>query len=367
MTNSLKDISTAKCILVVGNPMEENPLAGRRIIEAKKNGATIIVGGCPHALHRKLANLHITCMPGNRSCACQWYHECDCKGRKSNKDFIAKKTKDFEKCKTVIVGSAYSADSVAKTCGITADAVTKAADLYAAAEPSSVIVSAEPATGDLVRACADPANDGNVGKAGAGINLLRGKANAQGAMDMGCLPSGSGLGVPAMIDAAAAGTIKVMYVMGENLASAGAHVAGALDKLDFLVVQDMFMTATAEKAHVVLPSAAFAERDGTQTNSERRVQRVRKAVEPAGSSEADWQIICDLAKAMGHEKDFAFTGAEQIFAEIAQHVPAYAGICMQALRNPKRYSDLQPVASLAHLFSLRINLRQKMERPYLPR
>jgi predicted molibdopterin-dependent oxidoreductase YjgC len=152
---------------------------------------------------------------------------------------------------------------------------------------------------------------------------------------MGCLPAENGLSVPAMIDAAAAGKIKVMYVMGENLASAGAHVVNALGKLDFLVVQDLFMTDTAAMANVILPSAAFAERDGTCTNSERRVQRVRKAVEPAGSSKADWQIICELAKAMGHDKEFAFKDAEAIFAEIAKKVPSYAGITYAMLERPE--------------------------------
>jgi formate dehydrogenase major subunit len=176
---------------------------------------------------------------------------------------------------------------------------------------------------------------GNVGKAGAGVSLLRGKSNAQGAMDMGCVPGDNGAAVPAMIASAASGKIKALYIMGENLASAGAHAVEALGKLDFLVVQDLFLTETAEKAHVVLPSAAFAERDGTFTNSDRRVQRVRKAVEPAGTSKADCQIICELAKAMGHEKEFAFTTAEQIFGEIAKHVPAYAGITYAKLERPE--------------------------------
>ena len=138
-----------------------------------------------------------------------------------------------------------------------------------------------------------------------------------------------------MIDAAAAGKIKAMYVVGENIASAGAHVTDALGKLDFLVVQDLFLTETAAKANVVLPSASFAERDGTVTNAERRVQRIRKAIEPVGTSKADWQITCDIAKAMGHEKDFAFKDAEAIFNEIAKAVPAYAGITYAELEKPE--------------------------------
>jgi formate dehydrogenase major subunit len=138
-----------------------------------------------------------------------------------------------------------------------------------------------------------------------------------------------------MIDAAAAGKIKALYVVGENIASAGAHVTDALGKLDFLVVQDMFMTETAGKANVVLPSASFAERDGTVTNAERRVQRVRKAIEPIGSAKADWQIVAEIAKAMGHEKDLAFKDAEAIFNEIAKAVPAYAGITYAKLEKPE--------------------------------
>jgi formate dehydrogenase major subunit len=252
------------------------------------------------------------------------------------KDFIASKTKDFEKCKAVVSGSSYSAEAVAKTCGISADLVTKAAEIYAAAPAAAVITSAGATSGDLIRAVANlQLITGNIGKAGAGVDLLRGKSNAQGAMDMGCVPGENGAAVPAMIAGAAAGKIKAMYVMGENIASAGAHVPEALGKLDFLIVQDMFMTETAQKAHVVLPSAAFAERDGTFTNSERRVQRVRKAVEPAGSSKADCQIICELAKVMGHEKEFAFATAEHVFSEIAKHVPTYAGITYAMLEKPE--------------------------------
>ena len=177
---------------------------------------------------------------------------------------------------------------------------------------------------------------GNVGKAGSGVNLLRGKSNAQGAADVGAVPGEGGLTVPAMIDAAAAGKIKALYVVGENIASAGAHVTDALwPASDFLVVQDLFMTETAAKANVVLPSASFAERDGTVTNAERRVQRIRKAIEPVGSSKADWQIISEIAKAMGHEKDFAFKDAEAIFGEIAKIVPAYAGITYAKLEKPE--------------------------------
>jgi formate dehydrogenase major subunit len=334
MTNSIADISSAKAILVVGsNPLEENPLAGRRIIMGQKNGAKVIVADARTSATAKIADLHIAINPGTEVAFLNGLAAAIIKAGRENKDFIAKKTSNVEKCKAAV--APCTPDAVAKICGIPADAVTRAAEIFTAAQPASIVTSGG-ASGDLIRACANLALlTGNVGVAGAGVNLLRGKSNAQGAMDVGCIPADNGHSVPAMIEAAAAGKIKVLYVMGENIASAGATVTEALDKVGFLVVQDMFMTATATRAQVVLPSASFAERDGTVTNSERRVQRVRKAVEPLGSSKADWQIICELAKAMGAEKDFAFKNAEEIFNDIAKKVPAYAGITYAKLEKPE--------------------------------
>ena len=335
MTNSFADLTQAKAILVVGsNPLEENPLAGRAIIEAKKNGAKIIVADARKTATARLADLYIPANPGTEVALVNGIMNAVVAAGKENKEFIAKRTSGFDACKAAI--GASSPASVATACGIDESMVKKAADIYTAASPAAVVTSAGAIAGDLARACADlQMVTGNVGVAGSGVALLRGKANAQGAMDVGCVPQANGLTVPAMIEAAAAGKLKAMYVMGENLASAGASVADALGKLDFLVVQDMFMTETAAKAAVVLPSAAFAERDGTQTNSERRVQKVRKAVEPAGKAKADWQIVCELAKVMGHEKDFAFADAEAIFTEITKAVPGYAGITYAALERPE--------------------------------
>lgn len=335
MTNSTADLSDAQAILVVGsNPLEENPLAGRRIIIAKQKGAKIIVADSRKTATAKIADIYIATNPGSEVAFVNGIVNAIVKAGKENKDFIAKKTSNFDKCKAAV--ASCTPDAVAKACGIAEDAVTKAAEIFAAAQPAAVVTSAGAGSGDLVRAVANlQMVTGNIGKAGAGVSLLRGKSNAQGAADVGAVPGENGLTVPAMIDAAIAGKIKVLYVMGENIALAGAHVADALGKLDFLVVQDMFMTETAARANVVLPSASFAERDGTYTNSERRVQRVRKAVAPVGSTKADWEIVAGIAKAMGHEKDFAFKDAEAIFSEIAKAVPAYAGITYAKLEKPE--------------------------------
>jgi formate dehydrogenase (coenzyme F420) alpha subunit len=335
MTNSITDISSAKAILVVGsNPLDENPLAGRRVIMAQKNGAKVIVADARTSATAKIADFHIAINPGTEVAFLNGVAAAIIGAGRENKDFIAKRTRDFEKCKAAV--APCTPDAVAKICGIPADAVTKAAELFTAASPASVVTSGGAGSGDIIRACANLALlTGNIGVAGAGVNLLRGKNNAQGAMDMGCVPADNGHAVPAMIEAAASGKIKALYVIGENLASAGATVSEALDKVGFLVVQDMFMTETAKKAHVFLPSASFAERDGTVTNSERRVQRVRNAVEPAGSSKADWQIVCELARAMGADKGFSYKSAGEIFADIEKNVPNYAGITYAKLEQPE--------------------------------
>jgi predicted molibdopterin-dependent oxidoreductase YjgC len=203
--------------------------------------------------------------------------------------------------------------------------------------------------------------NGNIGKPGSGVNPLRGQNNVQGACDMGSLPNvfsgyqkvtdpvvrdkfeaawntklpaDDGLSITEIIDSILQGRIKALYLIGENpiLSDPDAgHVRDALSKLDFFVAQDIFLTETAELAHVVLPAASFAEKDGTFTNTERRVQRVRKAIEPIGNSKADWLITCQIAQRMG-AKGFNFKQPSQIMDEIAELTPSYGGISYKRLK-----------------------------------
>jgi predicted molibdopterin-dependent oxidoreductase YjgC len=196
---------------------------------------------------------------------------------------------------------------------------------------------------------------GNMGVAGGGVNPLRGQNNVQGACDMGGLPNvfsgyqavtsvdvqkkfqeawgatGSlsvGLTVTEMVDAAGDGRVRGLFVMGENPMVADPdinHARHCLEQAEFLVVQDIFLSETAQLAHVVLPGASYAEKDGTFTGTDRRVQRVRKAIEPIGDSLADWEIICRLAKAMGAQ-NFDFASPEEVMEEVARLTPSYAGI-----------------------------------------
>jgi predicted molibdopterin-dependent oxidoreductase YjgC len=201
---------------------------------------------------------------------------------------------------------------------------------------------------------------GNMGVAGGGVNPLRGQNNVQGACDMGGLPNvysgyqpvtvpenqqkfqeawGStgpltiGLTVTEMINQAGEGKLRALYIMAENPMMSDPdlnHARECFEKAEFIIAQDIFMTETAQLAHVVLPGSSYAEKEGTFTNTERRVQRVRQAIEPIGDSRPDWQIICDLAKQMGAQ-GFDFTSAEEIMQEINRVTPSYGGITYERL------------------------------------
>jgi predicted molibdopterin-dependent oxidoreductase YjgC len=203
---------------------------------------------------------------------------------------------------------------------------------------------------------------GNVGKPSSGVNPLRGQNNVQGACDMGSLPdvftgyqkvanpevkekfekawsttldSNPGLTITEMFDGAADGRVKAMYVVGENpvlTEPSASHAVEALKELEFLVVQDMFLTETARLAHVVLPAASFAEKDGSFTNTERRVQRVRQVVEPTGDSRADWLIIAQVARKMG-ASGFDYSSASDVMEEVASLTPSSCGISLERLED----------------------------------
>jgi len=200
---------------------------------------------------------------------------------------------------------------------------------------------------------------GNVGIEGGGVNPLRGQNNVQGACDMGALPNvfpayqqvanedarkrfeaawganlspKPGLTLMEIMAAAGKGTIKALYIMGENPLLSDPdlhHVKKELQKLDLMIVQDIFMTETAQIADVVLPVTSFAEKDGTFTNTERRVQRVRKAIEAPGEAKTDWEVICGIANKMGYPMHYA--SAREIFNEITTVTPSYAGISYERL------------------------------------
>ncbi|WP_253460230.1 molybdopterin oxidoreductase family protein, partial [Methanocalculus sp. AMF5] len=292
-----------------------------------------------------------------------------------DKDFVANRTNDYEAMKEEVMKPEYSLENVEKISGIPADQLKQATEWYATSGASSLLFSmgiTQHTTGvDNVKSIANLAMlTGNIGRPGTGVNPLRGQNNVQGACDMGCLPVvftgyqkvideaahkkfADAWGFPDGISAAEngyevtimlktlnekPGELKGMYIMGENpmLSDANlSHVKEAIEKLEFLVVQDIFMTETAEMADVVLPAACFAEKDGTQTSTERRVQRLRKAQDAPGEARGDWEIIAGLAAKMGYAAQFPWQNAEDVFTELAQLTPQYAGMSYDRVNKPE--------------------------------
>jgi predicted molibdopterin-dependent oxidoreductase YjgC len=279
-----------------------------------------------------------------------------------NKAFIAERTEDFDGFWQV--AQAITPEVAQLATGVPADDIRRAARMLATAKRPSIVYAmgiTQHTTGtDNVKALANLAMlIGAVGRESTGVNPLRGQNNVQGACDMGGLPNvlpgyqrvdmpevrdkfakawgapipeRPGLTVVEIIQAIESGRIKALYCMGENpvLSDPNSnHVREALQHLELLVVQDIFLTETCEYAHVVLPSASFAEKDGTFTNTERRMQRVRRALDPPGQARQDWEIVCDLARRMGGQ--MSYDSPSQIMAEIASLTPSYAGISYERL------------------------------------
>lgn len=363
MTNSMSDMGQAETIFVIGsNTTEAHPVIAIEMIKAARNGSHLIVADPRKIDLVDYADIWLRQRPGTDIALLNGLMNVIIKENLVDKEFIKARTENFEQAKEAV--STYTPETVERITGVPAADIRKAARLYAKAKAASIFYSmgiTQHNTGtDNVLSIANLAMmTGNIGKAGAGVNPLRGQNNVQGACDMGALPNvfpgyqsvadskvrekfengwkvklpeKSGLTVVEMMDAACAGTVKAMYIMGENpiLTDPDAnHVKEGLNSLDFLAVQDIFMTETAQLANVVLPGVSFAEKSGTFTNTERRVQRVRKAIPPVGNARPDWRIICELAKKLGYEMDY--TSPAEIMGEITSLVPAYAGITYDRL------------------------------------
>lgn len=359
MTNSTPEIEEADCILVTGsNTTEAHPLIASRILRAKEKGAKLIVVDPRGIQLSSYADIHVRQRLGTDVAWINGVMNIIISEGWHDKDFIERRTEGFEELEKKV--KEHTPERVEQITGISQVDLRRIAETYAKAERASIIYAmgiTQHTTGtDNVLSLSNLALlTGNVGKRGSGVNPLRGQNNVQGACDMGCLPnllSGyqsvasdelrgkfeaewgvklpkePGLTVVEMMEAAAGGRIKGMFILGENPLLSDPdinHVREALQRLDLLVVQDIFLTETAELADVVLPGVSFAEKDGTFTATDRRVQRVRKAIEPLGEARPDWQIICELAQAMGG-KGFQYKSPEEVFGEIARLTPIYAGI-----------------------------------------
>lgn len=358
MTNSIGEIPHADVLFVIGaNPTEAHPIIGLKMKEALRNGARIIVADPRQIWLAKHAWLHLPLRPGTDLALLSAMAHVILTEGLTDEAFIAERTEGFEVFLRVV--EQWPPERAAEVCEVDAEAIRKAARAYASAERGAIFYTlgiTEHTCGTRnVLALANLAlMTGHIGKESSGVNPLRGQNNVQGACDMGAqpdvfpgyqkvevpenrakfeaawgkpMPVRAGMTLTDMIEAASEGHLRGLYVMGEDPVVSEAHSAytrAALGRLDLLVVQDIFLSETAKLADVVLPASCFAEKDGTFTNTERRVQRVRKAIEPPGEAREDWRILCELADRLGHPMSYA--SAQEVWEEVASLAPVLGGI-----------------------------------------
>lgn len=358
MTNSINEILQNDLMFVIGsNTTENHPVIATKMRQAKKNGAKLIVADPRRIDLAKIADVYLQIKPGTNIALINAMMSEIIKNDLHDKKYIEEMTENFSDLEKHLKD--FSVETVAEVCGVDPEEIKKAARMYAEADKAGIYYAmgitqhisgshAVMALSNLAMLC------GNIGKEFAGVNPLRGQNNVQGSCDMGNLPhefpgyqrvydeetrkkfekawgvklsSKSGLTLSEIIHGGEDGSIKFLYIMGENPMVTDPdlnRVKRDLEGIEFLVVQDIFLTETAALADVVLPAASFAEKDGTFTNTERRVQRVRKAINPIGNSKPDGQILMELMSRLGMKQNYS--NSSKIMDEIAGLVPQYAGI-----------------------------------------
>ena len=363
---SATDIGLADVFLAVGsNPTNSHPVISSQVLRAKyERGAKIIAVDPRRTELVDHADLWLRLNPGSNVALLNSLAHVIVEEGLANEAFIFERTENFEAFRQNLAG--YSPEQTADFTGVEPQLVRQAARIYAKAERGMLLwgmgITQHLKGVDGALAMANLSLlTGHVGRPGAGFMPLRGQANVQGASDMQGhhnslpgyhsitdpvarakfeaawgvkLPENRYLSIIEMEEAAVSGDVKAMYVMGDNPMGASpdtAAVEQGLMNLEFLVVQDLFMSDTAALADVVLPAAAFPEKEGTFTNTERRVQLLQKAVEPPGEARADWEIVCDISTAMGYK--MSYPNAAAIMEEIASLAPSYAGIRHERLTN----------------------------------
>jgi formate dehydrogenase major subunit len=362
-TNSVEDLKYTKCILIIGaNPTDAHPVTGAKIKQAAIKGIPTIVVDPRRTEIARYATHHLQLRPGSNVPLLQMMLYYILSEGWEDRDFIERRTEGYEEFRRQILG--LDLDRLERACGVSREQVRAAAYTYASAEAAMSFHGlgvTEHSQGTLtVRLIADLAMvTGNVGRRGVGVNPLRGQNNVQGAADMGCqphqgagyldvtdpavharyeqfygakLPQHIGYKIPQMYEAALDGKLKALWVMGEDLVQTDPNtskVTAALQRLELLVVQELFLSETCKYATVVLPGASFLEKSGTFTNSERRIQRVNAAVPPLPGTKPDGQIIVDIMNRMGYPQP-AYN-PKTVLEEIAQIVPFFAGVRWEEL------------------------------------
>ncbi len=361
-TNSLAQMPEIDTLFLFGsNPTEAHPIVSIYLKKALRNGAKLVVGDPRETWMAKRSDVWLNLKPGSNIAMLNGLTNVILEKGWDNKEFISRRTEGFEEFKEHV--AAYDLKRVEKLTGVSKDKIIEAARLYSHADKAMIVYGlgvTEHQTGtenamaiaNLALVC------GHIGRPSTGIMALRGQNNVQGASDLGPLPATlpgyqsvtdpahrakfeKVWGVPVdpkvglksveMLDRACLGKFKGLYILGEDPAQTDPNVhevRKALRSLDFLVVHDIFHTETTKHAHVILPGASFAEKEGTFTNGERRVQRVRKAIEPLAGM-AEWQVITKLANLMGYP--MTYNHPSDVMDEIARLVPSYGGISFERL------------------------------------
>ncbi|MBP3810486.1 MAG: formate dehydrogenase subunit alpha [Clostridiales bacterium] len=366
MTNPIYDIThDVDAILLVGsNPEEAHPVVGMQIRQAVKNGTRLIVVDPRSIGLTKYADIHLKLRPGTNVAFANGMMHVIIKEGLVDQKYIEENSEGFEQLKELVKD--YTPEKVGEICHIDPEMLVEAARMYAKADKAPIIYClgvTEHSTGtEGVMSLSNLAViTGKIGRSGCGVNPLRGQNNVQGACDMGALPTDfpgyqkvdndevrakfekawgvslnpkPGLKATDVFPAAIKGDIKGLYICGEDPVVTDPdteHIKKALTSLDFFVIQELFMTKTAEYADVILPGTSYTEKEGTFTNTERRVQRIRTAVKLEGEMRLDTDIITDLMNAMGYPQP-RLTAA-QIMDEIASVTPSFAGISFERLDN----------------------------------
>lgn len=367
MTNSIKDVVEADVLFVTGsNTTEAHPVLSLQMKRAvRKKGAKLILLDPRRIELADFATLHLRHHPGTDVAVLNAIAHVILVEGLANNAFIDERTEGFAEFKTAVAD--WTPERAAIISGVPADQIRQAARLYATARASAIFWAmgiTQHTTGtDNVMALSNLALlTGHIGRPGTGLNPLRGQNNVQGACDMGGLvnvfpgyqPVASeaarrkfatgwqvpfealnpkpGLTVTEIMHGVLDGRIKAIFIMGENPMLSDPnlnHVRHALERVEFLVVQDIFLNETAEMAHLVLPAASFAEKSGSFTSTERRVQLIRPALPPPGEARPDWQIITQIGQAMGAA--WAYCSPKEIFTELASLTPQYAGMSYERL------------------------------------
>ena len=357
-TNSVEDLNYTDAIMVIGaNPTEGHPVTGAKMKQFAISGKTTIVIDPRRTELARYATYHIQVRPGTNVAVLNMMLHYIVKEGLADQEFIENRTEGYEDfCEELLK---LDLDEMESICGADRELVRKAAIAYASADKAMSFHGlgvTEHSQGTFtVMQIADLALiTGNIGRRGVGVNPLRGQNNVQGMADMGAqpyqgagymdvsdpvniakyeafygveMPREIGWKIPQMYDAALQGKLKALWVIGEDMVQTdpnSQHVAKAIEALDLVIVQEIFMTRTAEMADVILPGASCLEKSGTFTNGERRVQRVNQAVEPLEGTKPDGQIVVELMNRMGYEQpDY---DPSTLLEEISGIVPFFAGI-----------------------------------------